>query len=270
MLLRSLPPRPDGAAPHNGAMDTFRKQRRSAPPGFFRVWAAGLRWLDAAGAVRVARVIDVGDDFLEIERLPESAPTTEDADAFGRNLASLHDAGASAFGAPPDGWDADGYIGEAPLPLHAEETWGTFYAQYRIEPYLADSGIDARGLATLEHLCAALETGTFDDDAPPARIHGDLWSGNVLWTPSGVGLIDPAAHGGHRITDLAMLALFSTPHLARIHAAYAEASAPLPDHWRDLIDLHQVHPLLVHAVLFGGGYRSQAVAAAGRALALAH
>ena len=77
-------------------------------------------------------------------------------------------------------------------------------------------------------------------------------------------LLDPAAHGGHRLTDLAMLALFGTPYLDRIHDAYAEASEWLPDGWRELIGLHQLHPLLVHAELFGGGYRHRAVAIAGR------
>lgn len=86
----------------------------------------------------------------------------------------------------------------------------------------------------------------------------------MLWSHNGVVLIDPAAHGGHRLTDLAMLALFGTPHLARIHAAYAEASDHLPDGWHGLIGLHQLHPLLVHADLFGGGYRQQAVEVARR------
>lgn len=117
-----------------------------------------------------------------------------------------------------------------------------------------------------ERLCEHLEGGVFDDPAPPARLHGDLWSGNLLWTPRGAALIDPAAHGGHRITDLAMLSLFGAPHLGRILAAYAEVSAHLPEDWRDLIPLHQVHPLLVHAVLFGGGYVRQAVDAATAAL----
>ena len=62
---------------------------------------------------------------------------------------------------------------------------------------------------------------------PPSRIHGDLWSGNVVWSSDGSGyLVDPAAHGGHRETDLAMLALFGAPHLARLLEAYDEA-APL-------------------------------------------
>lgn len=249
-------------------MQIHRKHRRGAPAGFFTVEAAGLRWLDAAGAVRVARVLDVGEDFIAVERLPVATPTPTDADAFGRDLAALHDAGAPAFGSPPDGWHADGYIGDAPLPLRTAPTWGAFYARWRVTPYLAASGIDASGRATLDHLCDRLTSGAFDDAAPPARLHGDLWSGNVIWTPAGAALIDPAAHGGHRLSDLAMLALFGAPHLGRILAAYAAASDHLPDGWRDLIPLHQVHPLLVHAVLFGGGYRADAVAAARRALAL--
>jgi fructosamine-3-kinase len=90
----------------------------------------------------------------------------------------------------------------------------------------------------------------------PARLHGDLWAGNVLWTGNGAVLIDPAAHGGHPVTDLAMLALFGLPHLERAVAAYEEVGAlgALPDGWRDLVPLHQVYPLGMHVVLFGAGY----------------
>jgi fructosamine-3-kinase len=86
-----------------------------------------------------------------------------------------------------------------------------------------------------------------------------LWSGGRAW------LIDPAAHGGHRETDLAMLALFGTPHLERVIDGYA-ATAPLADGWRSRIPLHQLHPLLVHVCLFGAGYRDSALAAARSAL----
>ena len=101
---------------------------------------------------------------------------------------------------------------------------------------------------------------------PPSRIHGDCWSGNLLWSGGRGWLIDPAAQGGHRETDLAMLALFGAPYLDRILAAYQEA-APLAAGWRARVPLHQLHPLLVHVCLFGAAYRDATLAAARSALA---
>ena len=98
-----------------------------------------------------------------------------------------------------------------------------------------------------------------------ARLHGDLWSGNVVWTPGGAVLIDPAAHGGHRESDLAMLALFGLPHLGAVLVGYQSVS-PLANGWQERVELHQLFPLLVHAVLFGGGYGAQAEGAALRYL----
>ena len=100
----------------------------------------------------------------------------------------------------------------------------------------------------------------------PARLHGDLWNGNVLWAGGRGWLVDPAAHGGHRETDLAMLDLFGAPELGRLLAAYEEVT-PLAAGWRRRRGLHQLHPLLVHALLFpGGGYLTAALAAARRYL----
>ena len=118
---------------------------------------------------------------------------------------------------------------------------------------------------------AALEAvapGVFDDEEPPARIHGDLWNGNVLWSAGGVVLIDPAAHGGHRETDLAMLALFGCPFLEEVFAAYDRAALLRPG-WRDRIPLHHLHPLAVHAAGHGRGYGVALAEAAERVLELA-
>jgi len=150
------------------------------------------------------------------------------------------------------------------MTLAPYATWGRFYAEQRCWPYAekayARGGLDRDGLAAVEKACTRIGEGMYDDAAPPARIHGDLWSGNVFMTTAGFVLIDPAAHGGHRITDLAMLALFSAPYLEVTLATYESASTWLPHGWRDLIGLHQLHPLLVHAAIFGGSYGPQAVA----------
>ena len=245
---------------------TFRKHRAGAPAGFFAVEAAGLRWLAAAeGGVPVAAPLRVRDDGIELESIEPGPPSAAAAERLGRRLAATHAAGAPAFGSPPDGWRGDGFIGPIPLPHNESQQWGVFYADSRVAPYAEQAGragaLSPRGRRAVEAVCARLRDGEWDDDRPPARLHGDLWSGNVLWSPDGAVLIDPAAHGGHPETDLAMLDLFGLPHLARVLAAYDEA-APLADGWRERVGLHQLHPLLVHAVLFGAAYgvRAETVA----------
>ncbi|MDQ4149015.1 MAG: fructosamine kinase family protein, partial [Actinomycetota bacterium] len=184
-------------------------------------------------------------------------------------LSRLHAAGAPAFGSPPPGGPRDAWIGLAPMRNDECDSWPEFYATLRIEPYLAEAaerGIFARSeVAVFDEVVSRMQELAGPGE-PPARLHGDLWSGNVLW---GAGerawVIDPAAHGGHRETDLAMLKLFGCPHLDRIIAAYDESS-PLAEGWERRIPLHQLFPLLVHTVLFQGGYGRQAVAAARGAL----
>jgi fructosamine-3-kinase len=144
------------------------------------------------------------------------------------------------------------------MPNEPSDAWPAFYARQRIEPFLHAVPAEARD--PFERVIARMDQLAGPPD-PPARIHGDLWRGNVLADPAGIPwVIDPAAHGGHRETDLAMMRLFGG-FGERCFAAYDEAF-PLGDGWRDRIALHQLHPLLVHAVLFGGAYVGQALAAA--------
>jgi fructosamine-3-kinase len=225
----------------------------------FAAEAAGLRWLAAASAVPVPAVFGYNASCLIIEWVDASGPDPEAAVQFGRDLASLHRAGSEGFGAP---WP--GVIAGLELPNDPADNWADWYAANRVLPY-ARRGRDAGTLtnadvALIESACArALELA--GPAEPPSRIHGDCWSGNVLWSGGRAWLIDPAAHGGHRETDLAMLALFGAPFLDRIMAAYQDA-APLADGWRARVPLHQLHPLVVHVCLFGSAYRDAALSAA--------
>jgi fructosamine-3-kinase len=236
------------------------KTRPKSPAGFFENEARGLHWLREAGAAPVPDVLGVDETCLVLEWIEPARPSQEAAERFGRELSATHNARAAHFGA-----DSDGFIGLAPLPNRPMDTWEEFYASRRVMPYLR-AAVDRAALtpdeaSDIETLMRRIHEFSGPAEAP-ARIHGDLWSGNVIWgADDRVWLIDPAAHGGHRETDLAMLALFGVPHLQRIMDAYDEAS-PLAEGWRERVGLHQLHPLLVHAVMFGGAYGSRAAATA--------
>ncbi|MGW5523465.1 fructosamine kinase family protein [Gordonia sp. NPDC003950] len=251
--------------------NVFRKSSRGSDPDFFAAEAAGLRWLAAAGAP-VVEVISVSGDAIELRRLAATRPDPVAARTFGAALAAMHDAGAPAFGSPPQGYTGRQFIGERPLSSRTHDRWGEFYARERVEPYL-DTAVRAGYLTRADdrltrRACEAIADGAFDDDEAPSRLHGDLWSGNVMWTPDGVVMIDPAAHGGHRETDLAMLALFGTPQLSAILDGYL-AAHPLRAGWRERIPVHQLHPLAVHAAGHGPSYGDELGRAARATLDLA-
>jgi fructosamine-3-kinase len=260
-------PAPDPAAPSDPGV---ARDPDAAPPGTvaaaFAAEANGLRWLAEAGAVPVPEVLAVGPGALVISMIPPGRSAPEVAFGFGTDLARLHAAGADGFGAP---WP--GFIASLPLDNTPDPgDWPRWYARRRLWPFLSRA-VDAGALRPED---ARLVEAVIDrigslagPPEPPSRIHGDCWAGNVLWSGGRGWLIDPAAHGGHRETDLAMLALFGAPSLDRILVGYND-TVPLAAGWRSRVPLHQLHPLLVHACLFGASYRDEVRSAARAALAI--
>ena len=228
----------------------FAKTHAAPPPGFFTTEAAGLRWLRAADALPVPEVLAVSDDdpMLVLEWIEEDGRGRSDEAAFGRALAALHGAGAPCFGR-----EDRRSTGSRGLPNEPHDSWPEFFASQRLVPIarlLRDADAElARRVDTvatrLDALCGPAE--------PPARLHGDLWAGNRLVDTTGRSwLIDPACFGGHREFDLAMMRLFGGFGDAAF-AAYAEV-APLADGWAQRVPLHQLAPIAIHAIKFGGGY----------------
>ncbi len=232
----------------------------------FEAEARGLRWLAEAAAVPVPEVLGWDGRALVLSWVPPGRADTSSARSFGGQLARLHAAGADSYGAPWPGFIASLPLDNSPWP--ADRGWPEWFAERRILPYLrraADAGTLSPADARLVEKVTGRITELAGPAEPPSRIHGDAWSGNVMWSAGRGWLIDPAAHGGHRETDLAMLALFGAPHLEHIIRGYTRA-APLADGWRSRVPLHQLHPLLVHVCLFGAGYREPMLAAARAAL----
>ena len=240
----------------------------------FAAEASGLRWLAEADAVPVPEVLAVTGTALVISMIPPGRATPSAAFGFGAELARLHAAGAADFGAPWRGFIASLPLDNTPLPgqdggaASGRTGWPQWYARRRLLPYLR-MAVDSGALRPEDGRLVEAVLDRIDSLAgpaePPSRIHGDCWAGNVLWSGDRGWLIDPAAHGGHRETDLAMLALFGAPDLDRILAGYND-TAPLAAGWRSRIPLHQLHPLLVHACLFGASYREGVRSAARSAL----
>ena len=153
--------------------------------------------------------------------------------------------------------------GSRGLPNEPADTWAEFYRSNRLLPLARlcrDGDVLAPSVvADLEAVAARLED-LGGEPEPPSLLHGDLWAGNRLVAHDGSSwLIDPAAHWGHREFDLAMMRLFGG-FGAECFGAYAEAF-PLGDGSEERVELHQLAPLVVHAIKFGGGYGGAATAA---------
>ncbi len=241
----------------------FAKTHAGTPGSAFTTEAAGLAWLRDSGVVAVPEVLAAADDppLLALEWIDEGGSRSSAGEgAFGRQLAALHLAGAPCFGRE-DGRPT-GSLGLANDPA---PTWATFYAERRLLPLAVVAerrgALPGQSIAALRSVAGRLDE-LVGPDEPPARLHGDLWAGNRLVDRRGRSwLIDPAAFGGHREYDLAMMRLFGGFGRGCFEA-YAEA-APLADGWEERVPLHQLGPLVVHAIKFGGGY----VAAVADALA---
>lgn len=270
-------------------MRTFTKQDKLGRASLVGE-AVGLRWLaqaEPAGGLHVATVVSVTETQLVEELIETRAATRDMARRAGAALARTHAAGADWWGCPPPGWEG-AYRLEHSLTTTAAQgealsSWGAFYAEHRVMAYvrsLRDQGFfGADEAAVFERLASRLALGAYNAPQPRlvreqghevARLHGDLWAGNLLWDANegngtGAALIDPMAHGGHAETDLAMLALFGCDHLDDLIDGYEEVS-PLAQGWRERVALHQVAPLLLHCVLFGEHYRQAALQAARRFL----
>ena len=245
------------AARLDDGREVFVKTKADADRRMFSCEARGLAWLAQPRVITVPDVLAVSDEttggphFLVLELIAPARRRSDFDERLGAGLAALHASGSDTFGL-----DHTNFIATLEQDNVPCTSWAEFYVSRRLEPQLQraiDHGIAPRAWArTFSKLFSAM-TELVGPDEPPARLHGDLWSGNLHTDAAGDPcLIDPAVYGGHRDVDLAMLSLFGGPG-PRFLRAYDEHYPRAPGA-SERVALYQLYPLLVHVNLFGGSY----------------
>jgi len=241
------------------ARRVFVKSHRSPPLHFFDTEAIGLQWLRSAavdaGLLGVPEVLAASDDLLALEWIDQAQhrPDVATEAAFGRGLASIHRRSWPSFGR-----EDRRTTGSRALPNEPCATWPEFFATQRLLPLARlasdQAALSSASIERLEGVAASLDQLVGSDELA-VLLHGDLWAGNRVTDAAGRNwLIDPAAHGGHREFDLSMMRLFGGFGETCFEAYGAEF--PLADGWMQRCAVHQLAPLVVHAIKFGGGYAS--------------
>jgi fructosamine-3-kinase len=243
--------------------DWFAKWNEECAPDLFSSEAFGLRALREAGSelaipeVLVALPPDAGRPAcIVMEYLAPGAGSAHDDAALGRGLAAIHAKPQDAFGFP-----VATYCGPTAQDNRASASWAEFYAERRIRPLARRLEQEGRiGPVERKLLDRLLERvpALLAHPTRPVLIHGDLWSGNVLATERGPGLVDPACAACDREMEFGISTLFGG-FSERFFAAYHEV-LPLHREWRERNPLYQLYHLLNHHLIFGGSYGASALA----------
>jgi len=238
----------------------FIKWNMKSPPNMFESEAKGLKLLSSENTHLVIPEVHLAHPHFLILDWIEEVNGNPDAFAFGKELAKLHKKTDDRFGL-----SFDNYIGRLPQPNNRHSNWFDFFAIERIEPQIkmgVESGKLARTvLRQVEGLYKNL--GRIFPVEKPALLHGDLWSGNYMFTKNDKSSIyDPAVYYGHREMDIAMTQLFGGFPPDFYHGY--EDEFPLEPGFETRKPLYNLYPILVHANLFGGTYCRQAEEIIGR------
>jgi len=241
--------------------DFFLKWNASATVDMFLKEAAGLNEMRQAGSSLVipkviwSKVVDDSPGLLLIEYLQPATNISGFDEQLGRGIARLHRKTSSAFG-----FHHSNYCGTTLQDNTWTDNWPEFYAEHRIwalvQKIKTTRGISSEELKIYETLVKQMPK-LLAHQTVPSLIHGDLWSGNYMYSANGPALIDPACYYADREIELGMMQLFGG-FSSRVWDAYQE-EFPLPEGWKERIRLYQLYHVLNHYLLFGVSYGKQAL-----------
>lgn len=218
----------------------------------FAIEGAMLAYLGEKTSMPVPTPYLIEDDLLLMSCLSSSGGMTRRGqEEVAEAVAALHNVRAESFG-----FGYDTLIGGLHQPNPRYDRWIDFFGQQRLlymaEECLKVGHIDAALMGRIEAFLPRLNNW-IDEPPYPSLIHGDLWSGNVLYEAGGfAGLVDPAlyyADAEMEMTFSTVYSSFGDPFFQR----YKEIR-PLRPGFKDRREIYNLFPLLVHARLFGGGY----------------
>ncbi|MFG0259738.1 MAG: fructosamine kinase family protein [Phycisphaerales bacterium JB041] len=235
----------------------------------FGVEALMLRALASRSHLPVPAVLYDEPDLLILEHIEHDGSRGPGLERHAAELlAALHGVAGPAFGFDTDtGLGTDTLIGPLRQPCPPSRRWVEFFARHRLG-HFGDAALEAGAITAscrdrLRRLCDRLED-VLDEPEHPSLIHGDIWSGNVLCHRGRVAAcIDPALHYAHPEVELAFITLFSTFGEA-FFDRYHELRPIREGFFETRRHVYNLYPLLIHAILFGGGYARQVEATLGR------
>jgi fructosamine-3-kinase len=236
----------------------FVKTNHAAYQTMFETEAAGLEELRQSSLLRVPEpvTVEVAEEcaFIVLEYIALARPTRQAMGRLGEGLAEMH-----GIVAPRHGWVRDNTLGTSPQPNARHADWSEFWRENRLTVMLDALAPDYPRLArTGERLLTVLPELLAGHKPEASLLHGDLWGGNVAMDAAGWPVIfDPAVYYGDRETDLALTELFGG-FAPDFYAAYWGAWPPVPGYREIRRPLYQLHHLLNHARIFGGGFASEA------------
>ncbi len=225
--------------------------------GTLDIEAYMLRLLKERTSAPIPRVIHDEPDLLVMEHIPNDGGASDAGlTRLGDVLASMHSITSDRFGL-----ERDTLIGPLHQPNPWTESWPEFFGRWRLQAMgraARDAGrLDTIDVRRVDRLCDRLDT-LLEPAPTPSLVHGDLWSGNVLWNRGHLaGLIDPACYFGVDEVDLAMMDLFGGFGEA-FWDRYNKVRGIREGFWEQRMAIYQLYPLLVHVRVFGGGYLGQA------------